>query len=100
MQPIKAWGGHLQISIGKNNIADLQEFLPEDNSEAERNCEVEWDQNNVVATQLEGTLICPLGLLKTYVTPLEEFSKLIEAYGEVCYFDSRYNFDKNILLHM
>ena len=41
-----------------NNIADLQEFLPDEvNSGAERNCEVEWEKNNVVATQLEGTWV-------------------------------------------
>ena len=28
--------------------------------------------------------MCPLGLLKTYVNSLGEFSKLIEACGEVC----------------
>ena len=57
MHPIEAWGGHQQTSIIKDSIADLQEFLPEVNSGVEGNCEVEWDSNNVVATQLEGTWV-------------------------------------------
>ena len=43
-----------------------------------------------------GLLICPLGLLKTYVTSLGEFSKLIEACGEVCAMGKVYLFQSGL----
>ena len=36
---------------------EMKMFLPEVNSGVERNCGVEWDKENVVATQLEGTWV-------------------------------------------
>ena len=36
---------------------EMKMFLPGVNSGVERNCGVEWDKENVVATQLEGTWV-------------------------------------------
>ena len=53
-------------------------FLPEVNSGVERNCGVEWDKENVVATQLEGTWVANEELsleLSSSFSP-EGFSKI------------------------
>ena len=39
------------------SVEEMQKFLPEVNSGVKRECRVEWNEENVVATQLEGTWV-------------------------------------------
>ena len=39
----------------RDSLANFKDFVSGVDSSVERNCVVEWDKDNVVATQLEGT---------------------------------------------